>query len=37
VRCIGTVPHLGGRTALAEAKLLDESDRLLGTAISSNC
>jgi uncharacterized protein (TIGR00369 family) len=35
VRCIGTVPHLGGRTALAEAKLLDGSDRLLGTAVSS--
>ena len=35
VRCIGTVPHLGGRTALAEARLLDAEDRLLGTAVSS--
>jgi uncharacterized protein (TIGR00369 family) len=35
VRCIGTVTHLGGRTALAEAKLFDPADRLLGTAISS--
>lgn len=35
VRCIGTVTHLGGRTALAEATLIDESDRLLGTALSS--
>src|SRR4051812_15202789 len=35
VRCIGTVPHLGGRTALAQAELRDESDRLLGTAVSS--
>ena len=35
VRCIGTVTHLGGRTALAEAKLVDSADRLLGTAISS--
>jgi uncharacterized protein (TIGR00369 family) len=35
VRCVGTVTHLGGRTALAEAKLFDPADRLLGTAISS--
>jgi uncharacterized protein (TIGR00369 family) len=35
VRCTGTVAHLGGRTALAEARLVDEADRLLGTAISS--
>jgi uncharacterized protein (TIGR00369 family) len=35
VRCIGTVPHLGGRTALAQAELRDSADRLLGTAISS--
>jgi uncharacterized protein (TIGR00369 family) len=35
VRCIGTVPHLGGRTALAEAELRDGSDRLLATAVSS--
>jgi uncharacterized protein (TIGR00369 family) len=35
VRCIGTVTHLGGRTALAEARLLDSTDRLLGTAVSS--
>ena len=35
VRCIGTVPHLGGRTALAEARLLDAEDRLLATAVSS--
>ena len=35
VRCIGTVPHLGGRTALAQAELLDGRDRLLGTAVSS--
>jgi uncharacterized protein (TIGR00369 family) len=35
VRCIGTVTHLGGRTALAEARLVDGDDRLLATAISS--
>jgi uncharacterized protein (TIGR00369 family) len=35
VCCIGTVPHLGGRTALAEARLIDPADRLLGTAVSS--
>lgn len=35
VTCVGTVTHLGGRTALAEARLLDATDRLLGTAVSS--
>jgi uncharacterized protein (TIGR00369 family) len=35
VRCVGTVAHLGGRTALAEGKLFDPADRLLGTAVSS--
>ena len=35
VRCIGTVTHLGGRTALAEARLVDDADRLLATAVSS--
>jgi len=35
VRCTGTVTHLGGRTALAEARLVDGADRLLGTAVSS--
>jgi uncharacterized protein (TIGR00369 family) len=35
VRCVGTVTHLGGRTALAEARLTDGSDRLLATATSS--
>jgi len=35
VTCVGTVTHLGGRTALAEARLLDSADRLLGTAVSS--
>ena len=35
VTCVGTVTHLGGRTALAEARLLDARDRLLGTAVSS--
>ena len=35
VRCTGTVTHLGGRTALAEARLVDDADRLLATAVSS--
>jgi uncharacterized protein (TIGR00369 family) len=35
IRCVGTVTHLGGRTALAEARLTDERDRLLATATSS--
>jgi len=34
-RCTGTVTHLGGRTALAEARLTDADDRLLATATSS--
>ena len=35
VRCTGTVTHLGSRTALAEARLVDATDRLLATAVSS--
>jgi uncharacterized protein (TIGR00369 family) len=35
VRCVGTVSHLGGRTALAEARLTDGRDRLLAAATSS--
>ncbi|MFG2193975.1 PaaI family thioesterase [Streptomyces sp. NPDC048639] len=35
VRCIGTVTHLGRRTALAEARMTDGKDRLLATATSS--
>ncbi len=35
VRCTGTVTHLGGRTGLAEARLVDDADRLLATAVSS--
>jgi uncharacterized protein (TIGR00369 family) len=35
VRCTGTVTHLGKRTALAEARMTDENDRLLATATSS--
>ncbi len=35
VRCTGTVTHLGGRMALAEARLVDGDDRLLATATSS--
>ncbi|HEV7210776.1 MAG TPA: PaaI family thioesterase [Blastococcus sp.] len=35
VRCVGTVTHLGGRTALAEARITDQRDRLLATATSS--
>ena len=35
VRCTGTVTHLGGRTALAEARLVDAADRLLATAVST--
>jgi uncharacterized protein (TIGR00369 family) len=35
VRCTGTVIHLGSRTALAEARMTDEQDRLLATATSS--
>jgi uncharacterized protein (TIGR00369 family) len=35
VQCIGTVTHLGSRTALAEARIIDGKDRLLATAVSS--
>jgi uncharacterized protein (TIGR00369 family) len=35
VRTIGSVTHLGRRTALAEARMVDEQDRLLATATSS--
>jgi uncharacterized protein (TIGR00369 family) len=35
VKCTGTVTHFGRRTALAEARLTDENDRLLATATSS--
>lgn len=35
VRAIGTVVHSGRRTALAEAKMVDEKGRLLATATSS--
>ena len=35
VRCVGTVTHVGRRTALAEARMTDEDDRLLATATSS--
>jgi uncharacterized protein (TIGR00369 family) len=35
VRCEGRVLHLGGRTALAEAKIVDAQDRLVAHATSS--
>lgn len=35
VRCEGLVVHLGGRTALAEARLYDGKDRLCAHATSS--
>jgi uncharacterized protein (TIGR00369 family) len=35
VRCEGRVVHMGGRTALAEARLLDAKDRLVAHATSS--
>jgi uncharacterized protein (TIGR00369 family) len=35
VRTIGSIAHLGRRTALAEARMYDEQDRLLATATSS--
>ncbi|WP_299958580.1 PaaI family thioesterase [uncultured Modestobacter sp.] len=35
VTCEGSVTHLGGRTALAEARLRDAAGRLLATAVSS--
>jgi uncharacterized protein (TIGR00369 family) len=35
VRCVGTVRHLGRRTALAEASIVDAQDTLYATATSS--
>jgi uncharacterized protein (TIGR00369 family) len=35
VRTIGSITHQGRRTALAEARMYDEQDRLLATATSS--
>jgi len=35
VRCEGLVVHIGGRTALAEARLTDEQGRLVAHATSS--
>jgi uncharacterized protein (TIGR00369 family) len=35
VRTIGSIAHQGRRTALAEARMYDEQDRLLATATSS--
>ena len=35
VRCEGLVVHMGGRTALAEARLTDEQGRLVAHATSS--
>jgi len=35
VSCVGTVTHLGSRTALAEARITDGTGRLLATATSS--
>lgn len=35
LRCVGSVVHRGGRTALAEAHLYDASDRLVAHATSS--
>jgi uncharacterized protein (TIGR00369 family) len=35
LRCTGTVTHLGGRLALAEARLYDGRGRLCATAVSS--
>ena len=35
VRCIGTVTHLGRRTALAEARIQTDAGKLLATATSS--
>jgi uncharacterized protein (TIGR00369 family) len=35
LRCIGTVTHLGRRTALAEARIEDATGRLLATATST--
>lgn len=33
--CVGTVTHLGRRTALAEARMTDRDGKLLATAVSS--
>lgn len=35
VTCIGVVTHLGGRTALAEARMVDGDGGLLATVVSS--
>ncbi|MFD4636840.1 PaaI family thioesterase [Lentzea sp. NPDC058436] len=35
VTCVGTLVHLGRRTALAEARLVDGAGRLLATATST--
>jgi uncharacterized protein (TIGR00369 family) len=35
VRCIGTVTHIGRRTALAEARIEDADGKLYATAVSS--
>ena len=35
VRCIGTVTHIGRRTALAEARIEDAGGKLYATATSS--
>jgi uncharacterized protein (TIGR00369 family) len=35
LRCVGTVTHLGGRTALAQAELRGPDGRLHATAVSS--
>lgn len=35
VRCVGTVTHIGRRTALAEARIVDANDKLYATATSS--
>lgn len=35
VECVGTVTHMGRRTALAEARLVDASGKLYATATSS--
>jgi uncharacterized protein (TIGR00369 family) len=35
MRCVGTVTHLGGRTALAQAELRGPDDKLYAHAVSS--
>ncbi|CAM3474751.1 PaaI family thioesterase [Kibdelosporangium persicum] len=35
IRCVGTLAHVGRRTALAEARMTDATDRLLASATSS--